>query len=87
MHRVYAFSASGSEELGSVTFRSPFSLWFGPEWPGAGAPVGTPAGTPTGTQSRVSVRIASRPHVESLNLAVAVSLAAYVAGKRVEGRK
>ncbi len=95
MHRVYAFSASGSEELGSVTFQSPFSLWFGPEWPGAGAPVGmpvgmpvgTPAGTPTGTQSRVSVRIASRPHVESLNLAVAVSLAAYVAGKRVEGRK
>ena len=72
-HRVYSFSASGDAELGSVEFRSPFALWFGPEWPGAGAPDEPPPG--------LSVRIASRPLVESLNLAVAVSLAAYAAGR------
>lgn len=72
-HRVYSFSASGDLELASVEFTSPFALWFGPEWPGAGAPDGPPPGA--------SVRIASRPHVESLNLAVAVSLAAYAAGR------
>lgn len=72
-HSVYAFDASGETELSHARFRSPFALWFGPEWPGAGTTAAVPAAA--------TVRIASRPLVESLNLAVAVSLATYRASR------
>ncbi|HRP48025.1 MAG TPA: TrmH family RNA methyltransferase [Trueperaceae bacterium] len=68
--RHYSFSAGATAELRDVGFEHPLALWFGPEWAPDGALETAP---PTATP----VSIAVLPHVESLNLATAVSLAAY----------
>lgn len=78
--RHYCLVASGATELRDATFARPASLWFGPEW-GAGA--AAHAVPPEAAR----VRIDTHPRVESLNLAVAVSLAAYhAAGGAAGGR-
>lgn len=68
--RHYLFQAGAPTELSQVRFAPPATLAFGPEWPSpaAGAPALPGA-------ERVAIGRALR--VESLNLAVAVSLAAY----------
>lgn len=66
----YSFSAGAAAELSDVSFERPLALWFGPEWAPDAALETAPA---TATQ----VSIAVLPQVESLNLATAVSLAAY----------
>lgn len=70
----YLFSADGDTELRDARFGRPATLWFGPEW----AADDGRAGAPPGAQG---VRIGTHARVESLNLAVAVSLAAYHASQ------
>lgn len=67
-HALYPFMLGASHELAEVAFRSPYTLVFGPE--GAGLPQDY-AGV------GASVIIPQSPLVESLNLAVAVSVALY----------
>lgn len=76
--RAYVFDASAATPLDAVRFQRPFTLWFGPEWPGrAGERADGPrAGAVT------HVRIPQDGRVESLNLAVAVSIAVYRARQR-----
>lgn len=69
-HALYPFAAGAERTLDAVRFRSPFALVFGPEWPGLPAEV-LSAGTP--------VAIPQEAGVESLNLAVATSIALYCA--------
>ena len=70
---TFVFDADGDVALDDARFVSPFSLWFGPEWPG---PRGERAFRP-GVGAVVRVRIPQDRRVESLNLAVAISIAAY----------
>lgn len=72
-HAAYVFDAAGDVALDDATFASPFTLWFGPEWPGGRGEHAPPHAVPDATR----VRIPQDRRVESLNLAVAVSIAAY----------
>lgn len=69
---LYAFTPGGALELGETEFRRPFALLFGPEWSERDWLPGELGGV-------TPVRIPQTGGVESLNLAVAVSIAAYVA--------
>jgi TrmH family RNA methyltransferase len=69
-HRLYPFVLGATRELGRVRFRAPYTLVFGPE--GAGLEPGV-------ADLGESVMIPQSPLVESLNLAVAVSVALYEA--------
>lgn len=76
----YRFAPGEGTELRDARFRHPATLWFGPEWSGGLTELEPPP-------SAAPVRIRTRPQVESLNLAVAVSLAAYhAAGDAQAGR-
>ena len=68
--RHYSFSTRAATELSDVSFERPLALWFGPEWTPDAVAESAPA-------AATQVSIALLPHVESLNLATAVSLAAY----------
>jgi RNA methyltransferase, TrmH family len=72
-HATFVFDADGAVALDDARFVSPFTLWFGPEWPGTR---GERAFLP-GAGDVVRVRIPQDRRVESLNLAVAISIAAY----------
>lgn len=74
---LYLFDAAGETELDEVEFVPPYTLLFGPEWRPSGRTAPRPEGSPTDTA--VTVRIPQDHRVESLNLAVSVSVAAYVA--------
>lgn len=91
---IYLFDAAAAAEIADVAFEPPFTLAFGPEgargepagdakwtcrWPG-------PAAAGAGPSS-IGVRIASDRRAESLNLAVAVSLAAFTADRARRGRE
>jgi TrmH family RNA methyltransferase len=67
---LHLFTGHGGLSLSEVSLASPFTLVFGPEWPGL-SPQDVAAGT--------SVRIPHHPSVESLNLGVAVGVALYAA--------
>lgn len=67
-HALYPFMLGATRQLGEVEFRHPYTLVFGPE--GAGLPLET-------AEMGESVTIPQSPLVESLNLAVAVSVALY----------
>jgi len=74
--RLYLFDAAGEQELDDVSFARPFSLVFGPEW--SEVSPAEAAGRARGRHGHFStVRIPQGNQVESLNLATAVSLAAY----------
>lgn len=89
-HAAYLFDAGGELELEEVEFRSPFTLLFGPEWQAPGAadaavaaapdPRSTVAPAPVSAPPR-TVRIEQDNRVESLNLAISVSIAAYRASR------
>lgn len=81
---LYLFDARGERELDDVAFASPFSLVFGPEWSEAGH---TALGRGTAGESMPlsTVRVPQANQVESLNLATAVSLAAYRARRFPNG--
>ncbi len=69
-HTLYPFMLGAAQKLEDVVFRTPYTLVFGPE--GAGLP-------PETAVLGESVMIPQSPLVESLNLAVAVSVALYEA--------
>lgn len=72
-HTLYPFMLDAPGQLGDVLFRAPYTLVFGPE--GAGLP-------PEYARLGEGVVIPQTPLVESLNLAVAVGVALYEAGKQ-----
>jgi len=72
-NNFYPFVLKGKNELSKVKFKKPFSLVFGNE--GAGLP-----SYYDNTQNSVYIKHTSK--IDSLNLAVAVSLALYRAGPR-----
>jgi TrmH family RNA methyltransferase len=85
-HALYLFDADGEAELEEVEFRSPFPLVFGPEGraPDPEAPDGVALEGAHASAPGVSprtVRIHQDNRVESLNLAISVSIAAYRAGR------
>lgn len=65
---LYPFLPVAEHVLGEVAFLSPFTLIFGPEWPGL---------PESYRELGRSVSIPQSPAVESLNLAVAVGIALY----------
>lgn len=67
---LHLFDAKGDESLDAARFPSPFTLVFGPEWPGLAAEV-------LALGKRVAIPQEAR--MESLNLAVAVGIALYAA--------
>lgn len=69
-HRLYPFMLGAAHQLGEVMFRHPYTLVFGPEGSGL---------APEVAEVGESVMIPQSPLVESLNLAVAVSVALYEA--------
>ncbi len=71
-HTLYPFMLGADRTLGEVAFRSPYTLVFGPE--GAGL-------APEVAELGESVTIPQSPLVESLNLAVAVSVTLYEANR------
>lgn len=71
-HTLYPFMLGADRTLGEIAFRAPYTLVFGPE--GAGL-------APEVAELGESVSIAQSPLVESLNLAVAVSVALYEANR------
>lgn len=85
---VYAFDARAAVELRGASFQRPLTLAFGPEGP-PGSPAmadsrsaqdwAAPLGRAPAGVEVVRLRIDLAPEVESLNLAAAVSLAAYQA--------
>ncbi len=83
-HALFRFDAEGELELEEAPFTAPFALLFGPEWQE------DPPSAPARTEARAlvpdprvvtTVRIAQSRQVESLNLAISVSIAAYRAGR------
>ncbi|HHX42960.1 MAG TPA: TrmH family RNA methyltransferase [Chloroflexi bacterium] len=69
-HHLYPLMTDGAIDLPHVTFRSPYTLIFGPEGAGLGA-----AYQALGT----TVRIPQSGRIDSLNLAVSVGIALYAA--------
>lgn len=74
--QLYLLDTGGEQELDAVEFRSPFTLIFGPEWLDRTA-AAEPAPNGVTLARAVTVRIPQVNRVESLNLATAVSVAAY----------
>ena len=72
-HTLYPFMLSAAHTLGELSFQKPYTLLFGPEGAGLASEVAALG---------ESVMIPQSPLVESLNLAVAVSVALYE-GRRV----
>jgi len=69
-HHLYPLMTDGEVDLPRATFRSPYTLVFGPEGAGLG-----PEHRTMGT----SIRIPQSHRVDSLNLAVSVGIALYAA--------
>lgn len=75
-HQLYAFILGGSQYLADTVFAAPHSLIFGNE--GAGLPRSY-------EQLSTPVIIEQRPEIDSLNLAIAASVAMYSASTRSAG--